>query len=128
MAEHPINDLLSTTLAKLREVISADTIIGSPIRLADDVTLIPVSQLSIGLAGGGSDFGKENSSAKFGGGTGAGVSMKPVCFIAYEHGSVRVISGNMAGDGPVAAAVDAIPGAVERITAFIQGIKNKKEE
>ena len=52
---HPINDLMSTTMQKIREMVDANTIVGQPITTPDGVTLIPVSKLSFGFATGGSD-------------------------------------------------------------------------
>lgn len=54
---HPINDLMQTTMAKIREMVDANTVVGQPITTQDGVTLIPVSRLSFGFASGGSDFG-----------------------------------------------------------------------
>lgn len=46
---HPIGDLMSTTMQKIREMVDVNTIIGTPIRTDDGITLIPVSKLSFGL-------------------------------------------------------------------------------
>ena len=40
---HPIGDLMSTTMQKIREMVDVNTIIGTPIRTDDGITLIPVS-------------------------------------------------------------------------------------
>ena len=53
--QHPLNDLMSTAMEKIRTMVDANTIIGTPIQTGD-VTLIPVSRLSFGIASGGSDF------------------------------------------------------------------------
>ena len=37
---HPINDLMATTLQKIREMVDANTIVGQPIHTEDGVTLI----------------------------------------------------------------------------------------
>ena len=58
---HPINDLMQTTMAKIREMVDANTVVGQPITTDDGVTLIPVSRLSFGFASGGSDFGARRS-------------------------------------------------------------------
>ena len=55
---HPINEVLQTTMNKIREMVDANTVVGQPITTQDGVTLIPVSRLSFGFATGGSDFGK----------------------------------------------------------------------
>lgn len=50
--QHPLNDLMSTAMEKIRTMVDANTIIGTPIQTGD-VTLIPVSRLSFGIASGG---------------------------------------------------------------------------
>ena len=72
--QHPLNDLMSTAMEKIRTMVDANTIIGTPIQTGD-VTLIPVSRLSFGIASGGSDFVTKNQKPdqenSFGGGSGA---------------------------------------------------------
>ena len=53
--QHPINEMMSTTMEKIRSMMDANTIIGDPIQTGE-VTLIPVSRLSFGFASGGSDL------------------------------------------------------------------------
>ena len=90
---HPINDLMSGIMEKIRDMVSANTIIGEPIR-TDEITLIPVSKLSFGFASGGSDFASKNQKPDanlFGGGGGAGVNIQPVAFLVVKNGCVRTI-------------------------------------
>ena len=72
--QHPLNDLMSTAMEKIRTMVDANTIIGTPIQTGE-VTLIPVSRLSFGIASGGSDFVTKNQKPEqensFGGGSGA---------------------------------------------------------
>ena len=53
--QHPLTDLMGTAMEKIRTMVDANTIIGTPIQTGD-VTLIPVSRLSFGIASGGSDY------------------------------------------------------------------------
>lgn len=46
-----LSELMSVTMEHVRAMADANTIIGTPIQ-ADGVTLIPVSRLSFGIAGG----------------------------------------------------------------------------
>lgn len=129
MNQNPISDMLRSTLEKVRELVDADTIIGTPITFSEDVTVVPVSQVSIGLAGGGSDFGKEPSRVHFGGGSGAGISVKPVSFIVYEKGSIRMMPVSGGGEAnPYVQAVDAVPVAAERIVGLIRDLKKNKPQ
>ena len=70
----PLNDLMDTTMDKIRDMVDSNTIIGEPITTPDGVTVIPVSRVSFGFGAGGGDYGKTDT-AHFGGGAGAGVSL-----------------------------------------------------
>ena len=56
MSEHPINNLMDTTMRKIKELIDSNTIIGDPITTPDGTTIIPVSKVTYGFASGGSDL------------------------------------------------------------------------
>ena len=47
--QHPIGDLMTTTMQKLREIADVNTIVGKPI-LAGEITIIPISKLTVGFA------------------------------------------------------------------------------
>ena len=72
--QHPIGALMTTTMQKLREIADVNTIVGKPI-LAGEITIIPISKLTVGFASGGSDFTSKNQKPEddnsFGGGSGA---------------------------------------------------------
>ncbi len=90
MSENSIKNLMDITMEKLRAMVDANTIIGDPI-VVGEVTLIPVSKVSFGLATGGSDFPSKTQSGLFGGGGGAGVTVSPVAFIAVSGGNARMM-------------------------------------
>ena len=56
MSEHPISNLMTETMAKIKEMVDVNTIIGTPITTADGTTVIPVSKVTFGFASGGSDL------------------------------------------------------------------------
>ena len=92
--QHPIGDLMSATMEKIREMVDVNTIVGQPIR-AENVTIIPVSKVSFGFASGGSDFATKNQKPEadnaFGGGSGAGVNISPIAFLIVKEDSVRLL-------------------------------------
>ena len=126
---HPINEVLQTTMSKLREMVDANTVIGQPIVTQDGVTLIPVSRLSFGFATGGSDFGKTpNVGKNFGGGAGAGVNVVPVAFLIVKDGTVKLLPvAPPPGDG-VSRAVELVPEMFDRITGFVEKRSEAKEK
>ena len=79
----PLNDLMDTTMDKIREMVDSNTIIGEPITTPDGVTVIPVSRVSFGFGAGGGDYGKTEAT-RFGGGAGAGVKVDPVAFLVVK--------------------------------------------
>ena len=88
-----ITDLLNISLNRLKEMVDANTIIGSPI-MHEDKVIIPVSKLYLGFVSGGSDI-KANTSKEevlFGGGTGGGMGITPVCFLVINKDEVCVLS------------------------------------
>ena len=117
---HPINEVLQTTMSKIREMVDANTVVGQPIVTQDGVTLIPVSRLSFGFATGGSDFGKTpNVSKNFGGGAGAGVNVIPVAFLIVKDGSVRLLPVAPPAKDANSRAVEMIPEMFDKVTDYI---------
>ena len=133
MSEHtnPISDVMSTTLQRLREMIDVNTIVGEPIHTPDGLMLIPISQLSMGFASGGSEFGKTpkvEGKNNFGGGAGAGVKMEPIAFLVIRGDNVRLLP---VGPGPVSTidrVVDMVPDVVDKVTTFLDQRKAEKED
>ncbi len=124
-------NMLNDTIAKLREMVDANTVVGAPITLPDGVSVIPVSNVSVGFAGGGSDFVSKNPNAgdnPFGGGVGAGVKVTPVAFLVIKDGSVRVLPVAVPANTTVDRLVDMVPDTLDRITSFIDSRTEKKEE
>ena len=89
--KNSLQELMNETLAGLKTAMAANTIIGQPIQ-TDEVTLIPVSRLSFGVACGGSDFATKASAANFGGGSASSAKVEPVAFLVVRGDSVRLLS------------------------------------
>ena len=86
-------NMLENTIAKIREMVDVNSVIGTPITTPDGVPLIPVSKVRVGFGGGGSDFANKNPNAElpFGGGVGGGVKVSPIGFLVVKEGNVRMI-------------------------------------
>ena len=105
MEKHPIEGLMLTAMDSIKDMIDVNTIIGKPMQIQEDISIIPVSKVSFGFAAGGSEFkgesiedynkreDEENISYRnpFGGGSGAGVSIKPVAFIIVQGQTVKLL-------------------------------------
>lgn len=115
-------NMLENTITKIREMVDANTVVGTPITTADGVTIIPVSKISIGLGGGGADFSAKaptNQEQPFGGGVGAGVKVTPVAFLVIRGESVRMMPVATAPNTTADRVVEMIPDALDRIVSVI---------
>ena len=126
MDKRPISDLMETTMQKVREMVDANTIVGEPISTVDGVTLIPVSKLSFGFAGGGSEFGKKTEAQdSFGGGIGAGVNIVPIAFIVVKEDSVRLLHVSPPAATTLDRLIETVPEVFDKVTDLIK--KDKPE-
>lgn len=122
MSENKIQGIMDTTLEKIRAMVDADTVIGEPI-CQGDITLLPVSKVSFGLASGGSDFAGKGNSPLFGGGGGAGVSITPIAFIVIKGTDVKMLQ-IYKDESAANKAIGMLPELFEKIS----GLFKKKEE
>lgn len=126
MKEHPIADLLSTTIERVKELADSETVVGKPIVISDSITIIPVSKLSLGFASGGSDFPSKSQKDLFGGGGGAGITVTPKAFLIVENGTVRMLQ--LARDGEsIDRLCNMIPDAVNQISSLLKKDKPSEE-
>jgi len=107
-------------------MIDANTIVGEPIATADGLTLIPVSKVSFGFAGGGSDFAQKQDKNGFGGGVGAGVNITPVAFVIAKDGEVEMMYITPPAMSSVDRIIDTVPEVIDKITAFVSKDKDKE--
>lgn len=115
----PINDILGISMDKIKEMADVNAIIGETIKLDDGTSIIPISKVSYGFASGGSDIPSKYEKNLFGGGAGAGVSIKPEGFLViFPNGTVKMVSATPSND-PVSMVVDNIPNVVDKISSFI---------
>ena len=130
---HPISDLMTETMSKIKEMVDVNTIIGNPIVAADGTTVIPVSKVSFGFGAGGSEFASKHAASgsplAFGGGSGAGVTVSPVCFLVIgRDGSANILGISAQASDTVDRLVEMIPGAINKVSNFVSGFKGKTED
>lgn len=83
-------EILSFTAEQTRSLADANGVLGEPL-VIDGATVIPVSRVSAGFAGGGADIRNEKKS-QTPAGVGARVTLTPVTFLVFKDGQVRQIS------------------------------------
>ena len=119
-------NMLENTIAKIREMVDANSVIGNPITTPDGVTIIPISKISVGLGGGGSDFVSKNPNHHenpFGGGVGAGIKVSPVAFLIVKDGNVRMLPVATPANTTADRIVEMVPDTIDKLTAYFDSKK-----
>ena len=129
--KNPLCQLMHTTLESVQALADANTIVGEPIR-ADGVTLIPVSRLSLGVAGGGTEFSTKKQQMggdnAFGGGSGASAKLEPVAFLVVREGGVKLLPVAPPPATTADRVIEAVPEVVDKVTNFIKDQQDRKEK
>ncbi len=123
MSNKPVSELLGISMEKVKEMADVNAIIGNPIKLDDGTTIIPVSKVSYGFASGGSDLPSKYDKDLFGGGAGAGISIKPEGFLVISpDGTAKMVPMEASSD-PISTAIEKVPGIIDKVSGFM----NKKK-
>ncbi len=124
-------NMLENTIAKIREMVDVNSVIGDPITTPDGVTIIPVSKVSVGFGGAGSDFESKKSSSQqmpFGGGAGGGVKVTPIAFLVIKGDSVRMLPVSAAPNTTADRLVEMVPDVIDKVSAIIDKKSQPKAE
>ena len=129
---HPLSDMMTSTMAKIKDMIDVNTVIGDPITTPDGVTIIPVTKVSIGYGAGGSDFATKNYPANrdnaFGGGAGAGVNITPVAFLVVRGESVRMLPVAEPASTSMDRLIEQLPDLLDKAEHLLKQKRLAKEE
>ena len=127
MKNQSAEKILATTIERVRDLVYVSTIVGEPIQVSADITIIPISKVTYGFASGGSDFPSKNNVELFGGGGGAGITINPVAFLVVNKGEVS-IKHITASDNAAERAVNLIPEMFDKVTNFVERSKKAPVE
>lgn len=121
-----VQGLIGNSMDKVKEMVDVNTVVGQPITV-DGVTLIPVSKVAYGFAGGGADLPVKTPGEKFGGGSGAGINITPIAFLAISKGEVQVLP-MVAKPDSNDSAISMIPDLVDKVAAAFSKKKDGKTD
>lgn len=123
-----IKELVEGAINSIDGMFTAESVIGDTVTAPDGTMVMPIAKVSFGVAGAGTEFKEhdEQGNNRFGGGIGAGASIKPEGFLVItKTGNVRFVATNE-GSGAIEKLVDYAPEMLDKITGIFK--KNKKEE
>jgi sporulation protein YtfJ len=122
MDNHPIENLMRSTMESIKEMIDVNTIVGDAVESKDGSLIIPISKVSFGFASGGSEFSptqEKDSKYPFGGGSGAGVSVSPVAFLVIKNDTIKLL--NLYHENSYDKLIDSIPQVIDMVKGFGKG-------
>lgn len=128
--KNSLGELMKITMEHIKAMADANTIVGAPIQ-AEGVTLIPVSRMSFGMGGGGTEFSTKSGAPKdgFGGGSAASAKLEPVAFLVVrEDGSVKLLPVAPPPATTVDRVIETVPEVVDKVTEFIEKQQAKKAQ
>ena len=124
--ENKIPEIIRSSMENIRSLVDANTVIGNPIVTAADITIIPISKVTVGIASGGIDYNPKKEAQprpqNFGGGGGTGLSVSPVGFLIVDpSGAVDFINVTEKGSPDP---IEQVADIVERVPDIIGRIKD----
>lgn len=124
---NPIKELIDAAMHSIDGMFTAENVIGNSVTTPDGTLILPIAKVSFGVGGGGSEFKETDKEGNnlFGGGIGAGASIKPEGFLVIsKSGSVRFVSTSE-GSGAVDKLIDYAPDMIEKISGIFK--KNNED-
>ena len=115
-----LGDIIESALNSIKEIADVNTVVGDPINAGNGITIIPVTNVSIGFASGGVDsLGKrtteKSQSMNFAGGGGTGIKITPTGFLVVK------------ADGEVTFLAASAPQKPEKIDSIFDFIERSPE-
>ena len=121
--DNSVGGILGSAMDSIMKTMGDNCTIGNPIETQNGTIIIPVSKISVGFGGGGSDFGGKTKENKyFGGGGGTGITATPVGFLVVTNEGKVTFTNVASSSGDNQLSVDNI---IDNVTDIIDKIKSK---
>lgn len=117
--ENKLSELMQSTMSNIKNMVEVNNIVGEPIVTPDGITLVPVSKLSFGFGGGGSDLSAKTNPTGFGGGSAAGVKIEPMGFLVVKGDSVRMVNVMPPAQNTVDRVLELAPQIIDKVDQYI---------
>ena len=90
--ENNIDEIVNDTMKNLKNMVNSNVVIGEPVLLSDNTTIIPVSKVLVGMVCGGGELGDDKkSNYPFAGGSGAGYTIMPIGVLSGKNGNYTFV-------------------------------------
>ena len=89
-----VDKLVDNAFLKLKDIIDANTIIGKTIKLGENMAIIPISKVSVGLVAGGGEMPVKRKNLSSIGST-TGFTLTPIGFLTISDLNINYIPTNI---------------------------------
>lgn len=91
-----LDELIKTSLDRVKSLMEINTIIGEPLRIEETTTIIPISKASVGFVVGGGEYSDKSNRRvanhfPMAGGSGCGMTISPVGFIVIRENNTEFV-------------------------------------
>ncbi|MBQ7522999.1 MAG: GerW family sporulation protein [Oscillospiraceae bacterium] len=126
---NPISEIMDLSMDNIRKISDANTVVGQPILCQDGTTVIPISRVRMGYAGGGSEFTTKNSgdNKPYGAGSGASVTVTPIAFLVNKDGACRVLPIPEPAITSIDRIIELVPDIAEKVFQLIEDKKTQAD-
>lgn len=131
--EQPVESLMRTTMENIKSMIDVNTVVGDAVETKDGTVIVPISKVSFAFVAGGGEYMAQQENGEgdgskypFAGGSGAGVTVQPIGFLATSNGQLKVIPVRYSS--AVDRIIDMVPNFITNVEEMISKKKENGEE
>ena len=124
--ERPIERVMDTAFNKMRTLVDANIIVGSPVETNDGASIIPINRITMGFLTGGGEYSEagDNISYPFAGGSGGGLTVSPVCFLVSDGKTIKLV--NLDEKDTLDKLIDIVPNTIGKVIGGMISRDKKK--
>jgi len=119
-----VTESMKSLFSNMENFVSTKTVVGEAVHIGD-VILVPLVDVSFGMATGQSSSAKNGHDSKDGGGGAVGAKMTPTAVIVIMDGTAQLIS--VKNQDSFNKLIDMVPGVVSKLSSFM-GKKDDKDD
>ena len=91
-----IEEVMRSAMNNLRSLVDIDVVVGRPIISETEMTIIPLTKVTMGFVSGGGEYNadlkdKKDAEYPFSGGSGGGLSIKPIGFLVIKNKEIELV-------------------------------------
>ena len=108
-----IEEFVSGAIKNIKTLVDVDVVVGRPIESSSNLTIIPLTKVTMGFVSGGGEYYSELREIKkdneypFVGGSGSGLNLQPIGFLVIDGKDVQIVKVEM--DSAIEKLIQAVP-------------------